>query len=120
MTSSDVPAAVPTDALATAAEELRAMTRPEARAEQVLRWLVDGATALEIRDTILAAWPDADPAALMFDATQKLEAAGQLNPDLVMGFCTQATLQLYKDMRAIGDFAGALSAIKTLSKLHGF
>lgn len=111
------PAATP-EPLTEAVEQLRAMTRPEARLEQVGRWLVEGASALEIGDTIASAWPDADAAALLLEAVKKLEEAGELGPGLVLGFCTQATLQLYKDMKAIGDFAGALSAIKTLAKLH--
>jgi hypothetical protein len=98
--------------------ELRAMTRPEQRLDQVLRWVVEGSTTLEIADTIAAAWPDAEPAALLIEATRNLEEAGAIDPVLVMGFCHQATLQLYKDMRAIGDFAGALAALKSLAKLH--
>jgi hypothetical protein len=46
-----------------------------------------------------------------------LVAAGDFDPQKIRGWCVEATRFLYQRMVEIGDFAGALRAVKTLSDL---
>lgn len=95
---------------------LAKMDRP-ARVNQAMKWVLSGATAYDVRESIRQAFPGDDPAGLILEAMQGLEAAASFDPPVVLGWCFEASRDLYRRMVEIGDFPGALRAIKQIAEL---
>ena len=55
----------------------------------------------------------------MTAAVASLTEDGKTEAHVVRGWCFEATKSLYAQMVAIGDFAGALRAVKQLYELAG-
>lgn len=114
-TNSDPPAdaaAVP----AIAAKSPADMTFLE-RVEQTIVWLLTGAREAEVIEAIRDLWPDQDIEPLTTAAVNQLVESADIDPAAVRGWCFEATKHLYQRMTAIGDFAGALRAVKQLYEL---
>ncbi len=103
---------------AIAAKPPAEMTLPE-RVEQTVRWLLTGSRDADVVDAIHAHWPDQELQPLIVAAMDELAKSAEFDPDVVRGWCFEATKQLYQQMVAIGDFAGALRAVKQLADLAG-
>jgi hypothetical protein len=88
-----------------------------ARINQVWHWILEGATEFDILEAMQQAWPEADHAALLIGAVNKIRESSRLDPTTVLGFCVEATRDLFRRMVEIGDFAGALRAIRQLREL---
>jgi hypothetical protein len=88
------------------------------RVEQVVRWIAAGATESDILEAIAEQWPEEDKRPLIVAALQEITAASQTPPDLAIGWCLQSTRELYRRMVEVGDFTGALRAIKLLADLQ--
>lgn len=88
-----------------------------ARVEQTIRWLISGVREADIVEAIRATWPDQALQPLILAAVEQLAEAGNPEPAVVHGFCMEATRDLYRRMVEIGDFAGALRAVKLLHDL---
>lgn len=84
---------------------------------QVLRWVLTGATIHDIHEAIRETWPAAEPSELLDQVQQQLGDEADCDADLLRGWCYAATRDLYRRMVEIGDFAGALRAVKLLSEL---
>jgi len=84
------------------------------RVEQVVKWIIDGNSAYDIEQSIRETWPDASVQQLALAATQKLIDAAKITPDVVKGFCIEATREMYRKLVEIGEFAQALRAIRQL------
>jgi hypothetical protein len=78
-----------------------------------------GATTHEVHEAIKANWPVAEAAELLERVQQQLGEEADIDADLLRGWCHAATRDLYRRMVEIGDFAGALRAVKLLSELRG-
>ena len=89
----------------------------QAHVEQVFRWILAGATEYDIDEAVRTAWPDVNPAPPIVEAIAKLREAGAFDQQVVFGWCFEATRDLYRRMVDIGDFPGALRAIKQLADL---
>lgn len=87
------------------------------RVEQTLVWLLDGARDAEILASVAEHWPGQSTEALLLAVAGKLSEAAETDPDLVRGFCIEATRNVYQKMLAVGDLTGALRAIKQLAEL---
>ena len=87
------------------------------RVNQVFKWILTGATEHDIAEAIATSWPKAEAQPLIVAAVEKLRAAGQVDQQCVLGWCFEATRDLYRRMVEIGDFPGALRAVKQLSEL---
>jgi len=85
--------------------------------EQVLKWVLSGASDAEITEAIAAAYPNANAAQLLTETTKELRDAARINPKLVLGWSLLSTKFLYQKMVEIGDFTGALRATKQLTDL---
>ncbi|KKN09698.1 hypothetical protein LCGC14_1043960 [marine sediment metagenome] len=85
--------------------------------DQVLKWIVMGATDHDVLEAIQQAWPDAKAKPLVVAAIERLRKAGSFDQQIVFGWCFEATRDLYRRMVEIGDFPGALRAIKQLTDL---
>jgi hypothetical protein len=88
-----------------------------AKVDQVFKWILSGATENDVLEAIAQAWPDEKAKPLIVAAIDQLRKAAQFDPDLVLGFCFESTRDLYRRMVEIGDFPGALRAVKQLAEL---
>ena len=87
---------------------------PEAKTEQVFKWILGGATDFDVVEAIAVSFPGDDPVLLLTAAIGKFRESAKMDADTVSGFCFAATRDLYRRMVEIGDFPGALKAIKQL------
>jgi hypothetical protein len=97
-----------------------ALTAPPvdpARVEQTVRWLISGARDADVLEAIQTTWPDQALQPLITAAIEQLAASAEFDREVLLGFCFEATKDLYRRMTEIGDFAGALRAIKQLREL---
>lgn len=91
-----------------------------AAARQILTWLMDGSNELEIRDGINEHLPGLSVDALLEKAFTHFEQVGTIGPPALIatyGWCMEATRELYRQMKAVGDFAGAMRAVKQMKDL---
>lgn len=91
----------------------------EERVEQTVKWLLTGSRDADVVEAIRAHWPGQELQPLVTAAMQQLIEAGETEASAVRGWCFEATKSLYAQMVAIGDFAGALRAVKQLYELAG-
>ncbi len=90
---------------------------PAKQVNQVFRWILSGASEHDIVEAIAQAFPDSDARPLIVQAVAKIAESASLNGDIVLGFCVESTRDLYRRMVEIGDFPGALRAIRQLRDL---
>ena len=90
---------------------------PTKQVNQVFRWILSGASEHDIVEAIAAAWPDSDARPLIVAAVAKIAESASLDGNIVLGFCVESTRDLYRRMVEIGDFPGALRAIRQLRDL---
>ena len=83
---------------------------------QVYHWIIEGATEYDIGEAMQQAWPDANHAGILLAAIEKIRESNEIDPHTVLGFCFEATRDLYRRMVEIGDFPGALRALKQLAQ----
>jgi hypothetical protein len=96
------------------AQPLANLGSETARVNQVYRWILEGATEYDIVEAVQQAWPDADHAKILLAAIDKIKESARIDPTTVAGFCVEATRDLYRRMVEIGDFPGALRAVRQL------
>ncbi len=83
----------------------------------VFKWILSGAMEPDILEAIEATWPGESPKPLIAAAIERFCKAGEMEPAAVIGWCFEAYRDLYRRMVEIGDFAGALRAIKLITEL---
>lgn len=88
-----------------------------ARVEQTVKWLLTGARDADVVEAIRTTWPDQALPPLLAAAVEGLAASAEFDRSVVRGWCFEATKDLYRRMTEIGDFAGALRAVKQLADL---
>lgn len=84
---------------------------------QVLAWVLEGASARDLKEAIAANFPEEDGEALIISVLRDLEKSAARSPDVMIGFCLEASRELYRRMTEAGDYPGALRAIKQLAEL---
>ena len=89
----------------------------DAKVNQTIKWLLSGATHFDILEAIRSSYPGDDPAKLILDAMRLFEQAEFADARIVHGWCFEATKDLYRRMVEIGDYPGALKAVKQLSEM---
>ena len=90
----------------------------EAQAAAVVYgWMLEGHTKGDIADAASRLWAHLDRAKVILSALEAFAVASQEPPDSIRGFCIEATRHLYRKLLAVGDYTGALSAVK---QLNGF
>lgn len=88
-----------------------------AKLDQVIKWVVSGATEFEIEEAIAAAWPADRPQPLIVKAMAAIGKSAAADESLVRGWCFEATRSVYAKAIERGDNAVALAAIKQLAAL---
>lgn len=71
----------------------------------------------DVEEAVRTSFPDADAQALLAAVERELIEGADADPHVVKGWCVHAARDLYRRMVEIGDFAGALRAVKLLSDL---
>lgn len=87
-----------------------------ARIEQVFKWIISGHSEYDINEAIGAQWPEEKTKPLIVAAIQKIRDTGTIDAKTLNGWCFESTRDIYRRMIEIGDFAGALKAIKQLAE----
>jgi len=70
-----------------------------------------------VAEAIAAAFPHENPKTLIAAAGQHFATVAGSDPDVIHGWSLDAVRHLYRRMVEIGDFSGALKAIKELNQL---
>jgi len=82
-----------------------------------LKWVLSGASEFDVTEAIAAAFPGEKAQPLIREVVTRLEKSGDFSTRVVIGWCFEATKDLYRRMVEIGDFPGALRAAKQLEEL---
>ena len=83
----------------------------------VIDWLLTGASEQQIREALSEKYPDVNASEVMVEVQTQLQAAGRPNTDAVKGWALMAYRKIYQQMLQIGDYAGALKAVKEITNL---
>src|SRR5690242_20058871 len=81
---------------------------------QTIVWMLEGNRAEDITEAIKNSFPHEDPAALINAAGDHFATVAEADNGVIVGWCLEAYRELYRRMVAIGDFPGALRAVKEL------
>ena len=84
---------------------------------QVKRWILDGWSEYEIATAAAEEWPGENVKPLIATVMESLCDSAKFDSRVVVGWCFEATRDLYRRMVEMGDYAGALKAVKQLTDL---
>jgi hypothetical protein len=84
---------------------------------QIYGWIISGASEADIVEAIKASWPNRNARPLIAQAIERFAEEADVTEDLMRGFCIAATRELYRKMVDVGDFVGAMRALKQMHEL---
>jgi hypothetical protein len=109
---------LPTSGLAkSSATGTRTSEQDPDQVNQVLKWILSGASERDVTEAVTNCYQTTDPQPLILAALHELRQAADADPQTIRGFCIEAVRDLYRRMLEIGDFTGALRAVKQLSEM---
>jgi len=79
--------------------------------------MIDGQSGESITAAIKELWPKQNPDRILEAAAEHFTRLAQAPPDALLGWCLAATRDLYRKLVDVGDYSGALKAIKLLHDL---
>lgn len=85
----------------------------------MFQWILTGASEHQIKEAIDNAWPGQEAQPLIVAAVDELRKSGDFETGVIRGWCFEASRDLYRKMTEIGDFAGALRAVKQILQMAG-
>jgi len=85
--------------------------------QQVVTWILDGGSEVEIRDAIATTWPDAKAHPLMAQAMAQILKNGDGDAETFRLWAIEATRHQYQKATEAGDTASALKAIRQIVEL---
>jgi hypothetical protein len=85
--------------------------------EAVLGWLIEGHKDSDVREAILAKWPDANPVELQIAASEHFARAAHCERDVLIGFALESYREIYRQTLKIGDYSRSMQALKEMVKL---
>jgi len=92
------------------------MTKREAVA-QTIRNLLAGHSPTDVKEWLAEEAKPFEPEAIIREALEALRLLAAEPADTKLGFCQEAARDLYRRSIEVGDFAGALAALKEFAKL---
>lgn len=92
-------------------------TTNAAKVHQVLTWLLEGNSEHSIREGIAKNWPAEESQPLILSALAALEESGKRPHAEVQNWCFEATRFVYQKQIEIGEYAGAMRAVRQLLDL---
>lgn len=85
----------------------------------VIAWLLDGHRDEDIKEALATKFPEVNAVAVLAEVVQHFQEAATCDKTVLLGWALEAYRDLYRRMIAIGDFAGAMKAVKELAGLAG-
>ena len=82
-----------------------------------IKLTIEGNTEADIREWLSQTYPDIKATKILKMIPEYLKEKAGEDKTVILGFCLEATKDLYRNLLKIGDFTGALKAIQELSKL---
>jgi len=92
-------------------------TTPAGKANQVLKWIVSGASEYDVAEAIAATFPADDQAALLLAGLRLLSESSTIDPGTLRAFAFEATKDIYRKAVEISDFPTALRALRQLQDI---
>lgn len=87
------------------------------KVEQILKWMLAGESEFTIAQSMAEHWPHSPAGPLITAAVDQLvKSATENDETVVTGWCFQATRFVYQRQIEIGDYTGALRAIKQMAE----
>lgn len=83
----------------------------------VLVWMLEGQSEHSIREAIQGNWPGEDAEPLILKAIRANEDGAAKTRERIESWTIEATKHIYTKCLAIGEYAGAMRAIKQLNEL---
>ena len=83
----------------------------------VVQWICSGHTLTDIEAAIASKMPQANKAEIIRAALEQIETSGQINETMVRGYAFESYKMLQAKMMEIGDYQGALKAVKEIVAL---
>jgi len=84
---------------------------------QVFNWIVAGGSEHDITEAIALNYEGAQPKPLIVAAMQRIAKSADAEPDVIRGWCIEATRHVYQRAIELGDLATALRAVKQLHSM---
>jgi len=79
-------------------------------------WLIEGQRTEDIHHAIADRFPKQSADKLITQATDHLATVANADTTVIKGWCFEAYRELYRRMVDVGDYKGAIAAIKELRK----
>ena len=96
-------------------------TPPDPNAiRSTVAWILEANKLSDIKDSLQKVFPKLNQAqrqAAIEAAVKEISSAADEDPEFTRGWCIAATKEIARKMNEIGDYAGALAAIRQLQKL---
>ena len=92
-------------------------TTPAGKANQVLKWIISGASEFDVVEAIATTFPTDDQAALLLAGIRLLRDASTIDPDMLRAFAFEATKDIYRKAVEISDLPTALRALRQLQDI---
>jgi len=90
------------------------LSRNDVAANDVVDWMLQGASGAQITQALLEKYPTANVQVVLQLAGDHFEEIGKSDMQLLRGWCFEATRDLYRRMIEIGDYPNAMRAIKQM------
>ena len=85
---------------------------------QVILWMIAGNRGEDIKEALSKEFPSQDEGKVIASAAEHFKKLANSNDNVLRGWCLDATRDIYQKMVSIGDFSGALKAIKQLNEFN--
>lgn len=98
------------------------MSKPVSEAaqiNQVLTWILEGNSEHLIIEAIESTWPGEESQPLIVGAFRQVAANAESTRETLADWCVESMRFLYQKQVEIGEFGGAMRAIKELAGLAG-
>ena len=83
----------------------------------VVRWICSGHNLPDIHEAISEKIPGTNPQELIKQAMQQISESGRVPDDIIKGYAFESYKMLQSKMMEIGDFQGAMKAVKEIVAL---
>lgn len=85
--------------------------------QQVYEWLIEGHTSADIREAGKEKYPGENIDNLIVLALDSFAKAASADTTVIRGWCLESYRHLYKKMVEIGDYNGAIRAVKEITRM---
>lgn len=88
-----------------------------AKINQILTWIMEGNSEHLIQEAVEATWPGEDSAPLILKAVRGVKKSAKTMRANAADWCIEATKFLYAKQVEIGEYTGAMRAVKQIAEL---